>query len=135
MALRTRGSAALDKAQRRSALLKAIDEDLDLGHGLTLEAYDQLIVETRAALENYNKLLSETAESRKILTQMDRTLSDLSGRMLSGVASRYGRSSIEYIKAGGSPNYRHLQPAPSQPPQRDQVPSEQNGHPANQVSI
>ncbi|MEB3357681.1 MAG: hypothetical protein VKK04_13215 [Synechococcales bacterium] len=135
MALRTRGSAALDKAQRRSALLKAIDENLDLGYGLTLEAYDRLIAETRAALENYNKLLSETAESRKILTHMDRTLSDLSSRMLSGVASRYGRSSIEYIKAGGSPNFRHFQSTPSQPPQSGQVPSEQNGHPANQVSI
>jgi hypothetical protein len=37
MTLRTRGSAALDKAQRRLATLKAIDDSLDLGHGLTIE--------------------------------------------------------------------------------------------------
>ena len=35
MSLRTRGSAAVDKAQLRLALLKSIDESLDLGHGLT----------------------------------------------------------------------------------------------------
>ncbi|MEH2149048.1 hypothetical protein [Nostoc sp.] len=34
MSLRTRGSAAVDKAQLRLALLKSVDENLDLGHGL-----------------------------------------------------------------------------------------------------
>ena len=38
MSLKTRGSAAIDKAQLRLALLKSIDENLDLGHGLTIEA-------------------------------------------------------------------------------------------------
>lgn len=102
MALRTRGSAALDKAQRRSALLKSIDENLDLGHGLTVAAYDKFIADTRATLEAHNTLLSEVEESRKTLTQMDRTLSEFSGRMLTGVATRYGKKSIEYAKAGGS---------------------------------
>ncbi|MHC0064532.1 hypothetical protein ACWATR_16785 [Nostoc sp. UIC 10890] len=39
MSLKTRGSAAVDKAQLRLALLKSIDKNLDLGHGLTIEAY------------------------------------------------------------------------------------------------
>lgn len=109
MALRTRGSAALEKAQRRSALLKSIDDNLDLGHGLTVEAYDQYIAETRAALDAHNTLLSEIEESRKTLTQMDRTLSEFSGRMLTGVATRYGKRSIEYAKAGGSYSTRRTQ--------------------------
>ena len=102
MTLITRGSTALDKAQRRLALVKSIDEQLDLGHGLTIDAYNQLITETRALLEAHNTLLSELEESRKMVTQMDKRLSDFSARMLSGVATRYGRSSMEYIKAGGS---------------------------------
>jgi hypothetical protein len=50
MSLKTCGSAAVDKAQLRLALLKSIDENLDLGHGLTIEAYN-LINTTRAMVE------------------------------------------------------------------------------------
>lgn len=102
MPFKTRGSAALDKAQRRLALLKSIDEVLDLGHGLNIESYTQLIEQTRTTLESHNTLLSEVEESRKTVAQLDKTLSELSGRMLSGVAIRYGRDSIQYAKAGGS---------------------------------
>ncbi|MBW4446208.1 MAG: hypothetical protein KME38_04820 [Spirirestis rafaelensis WJT71-NPBG6] len=102
MSLKTRGSAAIDKAQRRLALLKSIHENLDLGHGLTIEAYTSLIANTRATLEAHNTLLSNLEESRKTITQMDKALSQLSERMLTGVATIYGRNSMEYSKAGGS---------------------------------
>ncbi|MDZ7957433.1 MAG: hypothetical protein RMY34_05935 [Aulosira sp. DedQUE10] len=102
MTVTTRGSAAVDKAQRRLALLKSIDENLDLGHGLTIEAYSRLIDTTRAVLESHNTLLSNLEESRKTVTQMDKALSELSERMLSGIASVYGKKSMEYSKAGGS---------------------------------
>lgn len=107
MPLQTRGSNALEKAQRRLALLKSIDAHLDLGHGLTIETYTQLIETTRAALEAHNTLLSKLDESRKTVTQMDTALSELSERMLSGIATIYGRSSIEYAKAGGSSRRRN----------------------------
>jgi hypothetical protein len=106
MTLVTRGSKAIDKAQRRLALLKSIHEKLDLGHGLTVDAYDQLIEQTRDLLEAHNTLLSEIEESRKTVAQMEKRLSDFSGRMLSGVATRYGKNSMEYIKAGGSNSTR-----------------------------
>jgi hypothetical protein len=116
MTVKTRGSVALDKAQRRLASLKSIDEELDLGHGLTLESYTQLIAETRTRLEAYNTLLSEIEESRKTVIQMEKTLSELSGRMLTGVATRYGKNSIQYLKAGGSSRTRSKKsttPAPA----------------------
>jgi hypothetical protein len=106
MSLRTRGSAAVDKAQRRLALLKSINENLDLGHGLSIEAYTRLIDNTRATLEAHNTLLSNLEESRKTMTQMDNALSELSERMLTGVATIYGRNSMEYSKAGGSSRKR-----------------------------
>ncbi|PHJ56639.1 hypothetical protein VF14_24185 [Nostoc linckia z18] len=102
MSVKTRGSAALDKAQRRLALLKSINENLDLGHGLTIEAYSRYINDTRATLEAHNTLLSNLDESRKTMDLKDKGLSELSERMLSAVASIYGRNSIEYLKAGGS---------------------------------
>lgn len=109
MGLKTRGSAALDKAQRRLPLIKSIDENLDLGYGLSVEGYTVKIAEMRTMLEAHNTLLSELEESRKTLNQMEKTLSDLSGRMLSGVATRYGKNSIQYIKAGGSGRLRSSQ--------------------------
>ncbi|MBW4582846.1 MAG: hypothetical protein KME42_25035 [Tildeniella nuda ZEHNDER 1965/U140] len=102
MTLRTRGSAALDKAQRRLANLKSIDETLDLGHGLTIAAYSELINTTRAAMDAHNTLVSRIDESRRNLTAIENTLSEMSGNMLSGIAIRYGKTSTQYSKAGGS---------------------------------
>ncbi|MEH2228058.1 MAG: hypothetical protein V7K71_00205 [Nostoc sp.] len=107
MSLRTRGSAAVDKAQLRLALLKSVDENLDLGHGLSIEAYNHLINTTRSTLEAHNTLVSNLEESRKTIIQMDKALSEMSERMLSGVATIYGRNSIEYSKAGGSNGKRN----------------------------
>jgi hypothetical protein len=106
MVVRTRGSAALNKAQRRLASLKSIDEKLDFGHELSVTAYSQLIEEIRTELEDYNTQLSEVAEKRKGVTQKERLLSAMSSRMLTGVASRYGKTSVEYIMAGGSDGTR-----------------------------
>jgi len=102
MSLKTRGSAVLDKAQRRLAQLKAIDENLDLGLGLTVAAYSQLIDRNRAKLEAHNTMVANIAESCRAMNQMDSELADLSERMLRGVAIRYGKDSLEYLKAGGS---------------------------------
>lgn len=62
MVLKTRGSRVLDKAQRRLANLKTIDEQLSLGHDLTITTYTQLIDTTRAALDVYNLLISNIHE-------------------------------------------------------------------------
>jgi hypothetical protein len=102
MSLRTRGSAALDKAQRRLANLKSIDENLDLGYGLTVQAYTQLIEATRTALDTHNTIVSNLDESRKTVAETEKALSEMSERMLTGVATRFGRSSKQYSKAGGS---------------------------------
>ena len=102
MSLKTRGSAVLDKAQRRLAQLKAIDENLDLGLGLTIAAYGQLIDRNRAMLEAHNTMVANIAESCRAMNQMDSDLADLSERMLRGVGIRYGKNSLEYVKAGGS---------------------------------
>ena len=102
MALQTRGSDAIDKAQRRLASLKSIDGNLDLGHGFTIGAYAQMIEKVRSAIEAHNTLVSAIDESRRNVTALEKELADFSARMLSGVSTRYGRNSNEYRKAGGS---------------------------------
>jgi hypothetical protein len=102
MTLQTRGSAAINKAQRRLASLKSIDENLDLGYGLTTDAYAQMIETVRSAVEAHNTLVSKIDESRRNVIALEKELADLSARMLSGVSTRYGRNSNEYRKAGGS---------------------------------
>ncbi len=106
MSLKTRGSEALNKAQRRLALLKSIDNNLDLGHGLTVDAYTLKIEESRSKLEAHNILLADLQESRSALTQIDRDLAELSERMLTGVSTKYGRNSVEYARAGGTTRKR-----------------------------
>ena len=102
MVLRTRGSVTLDKAQRRLANLKSIDENLNLGHGLTITTYTQLIETTREALDAHNTLVSNIDASRRHLTELEKALSAMSERMLMGVGTKYGRTSFQYGKAGGS---------------------------------
>jgi hypothetical protein len=102
MTLQTRGSAAINKAQRRLASLKAIDENLDLGYGLTTTGYAQMIETVRSAIETHNILVSKIDESRRHVNALEKELADLTARMLSGVSTKYGRNSNEYRKAGGS---------------------------------
>jgi hypothetical protein len=102
MALKTRGSASIDKAQRRLSNLKSIDENLDLGYGLTIENYGAAIDAILSALDSHNTLISNLDESRKTVTELEKALSTLSERMLSGVATKYGKDSVQYSKAGGS---------------------------------
>jgi hypothetical protein len=102
MTLQTRGSAAINKAQRRLASLKSVDENLDLGYGLTIDVYTQMIETVRSSIETHNTLVSQIDESRRNVTALEKKLADLSARMLSGVSTKYGRTSNEYRKAGGS---------------------------------
>lgn len=72
-----------------------------LGESLTLAAYKAKIIATRTVLEAYNTLLSNADAALVALEQSESELADLSERMLKGVASEFGRDSVEYEKAGG----------------------------------
>jgi hypothetical protein len=101
-------SSLLEKAQVRLAALRSLSPDLDLGNGLTVSAYASLISNTRQTLESYNTTLSLIDQLYNELIDLERSLGDMSERMLTGVASKYGRSSTEYEMAGGRrrPEYR-----------------------------
>lgn len=86
----------------RSNNLKSISPDLDLGGGLTVAAFDQLIAEAQAAQADYNQSLAVVDEKANNLDDIYKRVNDMSARLLAGVGARYGKNSNEYEKAGGS---------------------------------
>lgn len=101
MARRKKSSIILEKAERRIAGLRSIDASLDLGNGLTMEAYTQLIEDTRSKLSTYNTTLSSVDKIYSDVLDAEQTLSDFTECMLMGVATKYGKNSNEYEMAGG----------------------------------
>jgi hypothetical protein len=100
-------SSSLDRALVRYGSISSINPALDFGDGLTIDAFDALIAETTQALVAYNKLLSDLDHASNTLKELEKSLSGMTSRMLSGVATRYGKESIEYEMAGGTrPNGR-----------------------------
>ncbi|WP_414755518.1 hypothetical protein [Anabaena sp. CCY 9910] len=103
MARRKRSSQALQKAVRRAASVNSIDPNLDLGNGLSLSAFLNLIETMRNRENTYNSALSNLDKLYREMLETERQLADMTEHILLGVATRYGKSSVEYGMAGGVP--------------------------------
>lgn len=102
MARKKRTSKISEKAKARLAGLKSIDPALDLGGGMTVAAFETEIKKTDDSVDDYNTTLSSIDNKLNTITGNERTLADLHERMLTGVATRYGKDSTEYEMAGGT---------------------------------
>ncbi|MFB2983689.1 hypothetical protein [Microseira sp. BLCC-F43] len=101
MARKKRTSRVLEKAELRSAGLKAIDPTLDFGDARTLNNLTQLIEQLRTKIDAYNTALSVIDSSQTEIEELEKSLGALSEKMLIGVAFKYGKDSREYEMAGG----------------------------------
>ena len=101
MAYRTRTSSALEKAQQRNLALKSIDPYLDLGNGLTVREFTNTIEDTQAKVDRYNHAIKGLTQLHNEMMEGEKVLADQHERMLSGVSSKFRRSSVEYEMAGG----------------------------------
>jgi uncharacterized protein YukE len=90
-----------DVAVTRLSAIKSIDPKLDLGNGINVEVYERNINELRDRINTYNTLLSQIDAQLNEIQALDKELRDYSDRMLTGVASKYGKNSNEYEQAGG----------------------------------
>ena len=97
-----RTSNVIANATVRSNNLKTISPTLDLGGGLSVTAFDQLIAEAETALADYNQTVATLDEKGNRLDALLKQTGEMSARMLAGVGARYGKNSNEYEKAGGS---------------------------------
>jgi hypothetical protein len=107
MARRKRTSLVLERAVRRGASINSIDPNLDLGNGLTLRAFSTLIETMRTRENEYNTALSTLDKLYREMLETESELADMTEHMLMAVATRYGKSSVEYGMAGGIPKNQH----------------------------
>ena len=101
MPRRKRTSRVLEKAEFRSAGLKAIDLNMDFGDNCNLQNLTQSIEQLRTTIDVYNTALASIDSSKSKIDEMEKTLSNLSDKLLRGVAFKYGKNSNEYEIAGG----------------------------------
>jgi hypothetical protein len=91
----------MEKAGLLASRFASISEELDLSNGLTLAGFRSAIATVAFNLNDYNKKLSESDTALNLLADAERALAEHSERMLLGVATRFGKDSNEYEKAGG----------------------------------
>jgi len=103
MARQKRTSKVLERAVRRASSVNSIDPNLDLGNELTLPAFSTLIEKMRTRENAYNSALSSLDKLYCEMLETERELADMAEHILLGVATRYGKSSVEYGMAGGVP--------------------------------
>lgn len=102
MARQKRGSAVLQKAERRCTGVKSFAAEFNFGDDLTLEQYTQKIETLRAQIDTYNQALSHADAASNAVEATEAELRSLSERLLMAVAVKYGKDSSEYELAGGT---------------------------------
>lgn len=101
MSRKKRTSPFLQKAELRTAGLKAIDPNMDFGDARSLQNMTQLIEQLRTKIDAYNTALCVIDSYKIEIAQLEKNLSELAERMLIGIAFKYGKDSREYEMAGG----------------------------------
>jgi hypothetical protein len=91
----------LEKGLTRLAAVKSIDVNLDLGNNITTANYQTVIDAFQTKLSAYNTALSTVDDLyNDCIAQID-LLKDWNERVLTGVATKYGKNSSQYEMAGG----------------------------------
>lgn len=108
-------SKTYEKAFRRIAAVQSIDNNFDLGNGLVAKDYQQSITDVKDSMDSYNTQLSIVDEKLNILKEKEKSLKNWNERILNGVASKYGKDSNEYEKAGGVRKSERKKRAPRKP--------------------
>jgi hypothetical protein len=116
MSRQKRSSKILERAVRRAASMDSIDRNLDVGNGLTLPGFSTLIEKMRNQEYAYNSALSNLDRLYREMLETERELADMTELILLGVATKYGKSSVEYNMAGGVPKNQRRRVAKSDSP-------------------
>lgn len=101
MTRKKRTSRTLEKAELRSAGLKAVNPTLDFGDTRSLTNFTTQIAQLRTKIDAYNTALAIIDSSKAEIEALEKSLGDLADQMLIGVAFKYGKNSSEYEMAGG----------------------------------
>ena len=110
MARQKFNSNALKKLKERLNGLKAIDSNLVLKNGLSVEMGEQIQTELETEQSTYNIALAHIDAQRQRIMGLEKKATDFSKNTLTGVKNDYGDSSIEYQKSGGIPMHLRAKP-------------------------
>jgi hypothetical protein len=94
-------SEIIDRATARLAGMKSIKTDLDLGKGITAQAFADAIDLARERMAAYNITLAHLDADRTAMMEAEKAVAVMSEKVLIGVAFEYGKDSPEYAMAGG----------------------------------
>lgn len=112
-----RKSTPLDVAKTRWQGLASQDPVMDLGNGLSVQAYGASVTELDTQVLKVNNLSAEIQTQRALLVEMEREMRDLNDRYMKATAAKYGTSSMEYMAIGGvRKNDRRRRPSQSTSP-------------------
>ena len=102
----------LEKGITRLAAVKSIDTALDLGNNITVANYETQVNLLSTKLSTYNTALSTIDDLyNECVAQID-VLKDWNERILTGVATKYGKNSSQYEMAGGKKKSERKKPTP-----------------------
>jgi hypothetical protein len=105
-------STILDKATVRLEGIRAIDAAMDLGSGVSVAALDAALVRGRTKMNEMIQQVSILEEKQAELRDAEKAVAELYTRFLAGIASKYGKDSIEYAQAGGTRSRDRKRPTP-----------------------
>ncbi|MBP4138724.1 hypothetical protein [Flavobacterium geliluteum] len=91
----------LEKSVTRLAAVKSIDKALDLGNGINVPNYEKQVTLLSNKLNSYNTALSTLDDLYNDCIEQIRIIKDWNERILTGVATKYGKNSTQYEMAGG----------------------------------
>jgi uncharacterized protein YukE len=91
----------LEKGITRLSAIKSIDQTLDLSNGITVANYETEVNDLTTKLSTYNTALSTIDDLYNVCIAQIEVLKDWNERMLTGVATKYGKNSSQYEMAGG----------------------------------
>lgn len=92
-----------EKIEHRLAGLRAIDPNLDLGEGCSVNTIQDTIDQLRDKVNAYNDALAVLDSTQIDIENLEKQLKQLSQKAMLGVAFKYGKDSNQYRLAGGTP--------------------------------
>jgi hypothetical protein len=101
VAYKKRSSRASNEAQRRFAGFKSIDPTLDLGDGVSVQVFTEMLTHLNQTLDAYNIVLADADTLNRSLVAAEKAISVYAEKVLLAVAVKYGKDSPEYGRVGG----------------------------------
>ena len=92
---------AMIETEKRVAGMKAIDDKLDLGDGVSVTVLETALGEASDALEDYNMSLAVSDEKLNVFNEKEAVVRQSRKKILPAVGLKYGTDSSEYEQVGG----------------------------------